>query len=73
MTEKLRFICYHLGPYNPAPLGVMKFTCNLRHIDLTFYTIFIPRVWFQVSGFGCQERSTQQRIMNTDTRNLTPK
>jgi hypothetical protein len=43
------------------------------HIDLTFYTIFVPRTWFQVSGFGCQERKTQSHILNTDTRNLTPK
>ena len=56
MTERLCFICYHLEPYKPAPPGVMKFTCKLMHIDLTFYTIFIPRVWYQVSGFGCQER-----------------
>ncbi len=25
----------------------MKFTCNLMHSDLTFYTIFIPIIWFQ--------------------------
>ncbi len=31
--------------------GVMKFTCNLMHIDLIFYTTFIPRIWFQVSAF----------------------
>ena len=27
--------------------GVMKFTCNWMHIDLTFYTIFVPIIWFQ--------------------------
>jgi hypothetical protein len=35
---------------------VMKITCNLMHIGLTFKTIFVPRIWFQVSGFRCQER-----------------
>ena len=53
--------------------GVMKFTCNLMHIDLTFYNNFIPIIWFQVSGFGCQESQTQSYILNTDTRNLAPK
>jgi len=24
------------------------------HIDLIFYTIFVPKIWFQVSGFRCR-------------------
>ena len=31
---------------------MMKFIYNLMHIFLTFYTIFVPIIWFQVSGFG---------------------
>jgi len=30
----------------------MKFTCHLMHIDLSFYTIFVPRIWFQMSAPG---------------------
>jgi hypothetical protein len=37
-------------------VGVVKITCDLMHIDLAFYTFFVPRIWFQVSGFRCQER-----------------
>ena len=51
--------------------GVMKFTCNLMHIDLTFYTIFVPRIWFQVSGFGCQQTGDGEQ-KTEDSRVLHP-
>ena len=31
-----------------AEAGVMKI--QLMHRDLTFYTVFVPRIWFQVSA-----------------------
>jgi hypothetical protein len=31
-----------------AEAGVMKI--QLMHRDLNFYTVFVPRIWFQVSG-----------------------
>jgi hypothetical protein len=30
------------------------------HMDLTFYTVFIKQIWFQVSGFGCQDRGIRE-------------
>jgi hypothetical protein len=35
--------------------SVMKIPPYLIHIDVTIYTAFVPRIWFQVSVFRCQE------------------
>ena len=37
---------------------VVKFTCSLMQIDLTFYTIFVPKIWFQVSGVSKGRRNS---------------
>jgi hypothetical protein len=54
--KKCRLLLRILAFYFQVNTSVMKIHLKFMHIDVTIYTVFVPRIWFQVSVFRCQER-----------------